>query len=811
MRELNHRAPASRATSEAIRSARIAAVLGLLVLASAQLGCGGGEDGMAEIRALQDAGRFEDSIDRLRKVLAPTPELPEANYRLGVALVHTGNPSRSIWALEKASESSAFAIPSNLQLASVQFGLDNYEESIRASDRVLALDPNHREALSLNAQAHVGARQLEEALIDTRRLLELDPDDYAILIVHATVLAELGRTREAEVAHARIKQVSEASGDQDRAARGCLAPPLFARDNLGELEQAEELYGDCASKYPGNRFVVDHIARFFGSIGKPQRAIELIQRAIAVAPDDLALRFALATQLARLGRAEEAEAVLEATVDRFGVEAAGTQLARHYRRQRDPKRALEVIDEVAEKTGGGGDSLQFIRADLLVDVGQLDRAEELANRFEEASYTSMIRGRILLARGDAEAALDAFDEGIARWPNNAGARYLAGIAALRLGNFERAIIELRESVRADDSASEAARILARLYFDRREYAQAITFSAIAQRDAGPSQRAEDLKFDARALAALGEFERAQVAVRALAALPGRAGEAAVERAAIERITGGPAAAIASIEDLGLDLRDPANESALRALANDLVVVEQADRAIASVDRALRARPDSASLHALMGTTLARAYRSIDARSAFKRALAIDANQPEALGGMGALAGAGGDTERAIELFDRAAARDPSNPAYAYAAAQLLFATGDRNSAEVRLRAIVRQSAAHPEARNDLAWLLATEGRDLDLALSLAREASRLRPEPATLDTLGFVHIKRGENEQAVEVLENAIAAPGSSSTIHYHLAMALSQSGNTERARELLLRALAAGDFPEAEAARQQLANLDSR
>jgi tetratricopeptide (TPR) repeat protein len=801
-------APARSATTATIAPMRIAAVIGLLLLASTQMGCIGDEDRLAEIRALQDAGRFEESIDGLREVLAVTPELPEANYRLGVALVRTGNPSRSIWALEKASESSAFSIPANLQLASVQFGLNNFEESIRASDRVLAVDPNQREALSLNAQAHVGARQLEEALVDTRHLLELDPDDYATLVVHATVLAELGHKREAEVAHERIKQLSEASGDEGLAARGCLAPALFAKDDLGDLERAEELYGDCASKYPGNRFVITHVAHFFGSIGKPQRAIELIQRAVAEAPDDLALRFALATQLARLGRSEEAEGVLEEAVDQFGVEAAGTQLVRHYRRQRDPQRALEVIEEIVKKAGGG-DPIQFIRADLLVDVGELDRAEELAKHFEEPSYTSMIRGRILLVRGDAEAALAAFDEGIARWPNNAGARYLAGIAALRLGNFDRAIIELRESVRVDDSATEAARILARLYFDRREYAQAIAFSAIAQQHANPAQRAEDLKFDARALAASSEFERARNAIRALAELPGREGEAAAELAAVERMAGGPAAAVASIEKLGLDLRDPANESALRALANDLVAIERADRAIASVDRALRARPDSASLHALMGTTLARAHRSIDARSAFKRAVSIDPNHPEALGGMAALAGAGGDTRRAVELFDRAAAIDPGNPPYAYAAAQLVLAAGDRNAAEARLKTIVRQSAAHAGARNDLAWLLATEGGDLDLALSLAREASRLGPEAATLDTLGFVHLERGENRQAVDVLERAIAAPGSSPTVHYHLAMALSRSGNTERARSLLQRALAVGDFPEAEAAQWLLANLD--
>jgi Flp pilus assembly protein TadD len=248
---------------------------------------------------------------------------------------------------------------------------------------------------------------------------------------------------------------------------------------------------------------------------------------------------------------------------------------------------------------------------------------------------------------------------------------------------------------------------------------------------------------------------------------------------------------------------------LRSLAHDFVVVARADRAVAAIDRALQARPDSASLHALMGTTLARAYRSTDARSAFKRALAIDADQPEGLGGMAAIAGAGGNTERAVELFDRAARVEPGDEIYAYAAAQLLLAAGDRDAAEVRLRAIVRRSAGHPGARNDLAWLLATEGRELDLALSLASEASRLQPESATLDTLGLVHLERGENAEAVSALEKAVAVPGGSPTVHFHLAVALGRSGKTRRAIERLKHALSGEDFPEAEAARQQLAELD--
>jgi Flp pilus assembly protein TadD len=82
-------------------------------------------------------------------------------------------------------------------------------------------------------------------------------------------------------------------------------------------------------------------------------------------------------------------------------------------------------------------------------------------------------------------------------------------------------------------------------------------------------------------------------------------------------------------------------------------------------------------------------------------------------------------------------------------------------------------------------------------------------EPEILDTLGFVHLKRGESREAVEVLERAVSAGGDSPSIRYRLGTALIESGNTERAREMLNRALEAGPFPEAEAALQQLSTLD--
>jgi len=82
-------------------------------------GCGGDiESRMAEVRALQDVGQFDASTEELQEILAIDPDLPEANYRLGLAQVQMGEPSRAIWALQKAMENSEYQIPAGVLLAS---------------------------------------------------------------------------------------------------------------------------------------------------------------------------------------------------------------------------------------------------------------------------------------------------------------------------------------------------------------------------------------------------------------------------------------------------------------------------------------------------------------------------------------------------------------------------------------------------------------------------------------------------------------------------------------------------------------------
>jgi Flp pilus assembly protein TadD len=127
-----------------------------------------------------------------------------------------------------------------------------------------------------------------------------------------------------------------------------------------------------------------------------------------------------------------------------------------------------------------------------------------------------------------------------------------------------------------------------------------------------------------------------------------------------------------------------------------------------------------------------------------------------------------------------------------------------------LRAVVKRHPGIAGARNDLAWLLAEDGEDLDTALALAQQARNRNESPEVLDTLGWVHLKRGETEQAIEVLEQAVAGRSDSPSMRYHLGSALREAGQHARAKEMLEAALALGAFPEADQARAELARVGS-
>jgi tetratricopeptide (TPR) repeat protein len=240
----------------------------------------------------------------------------------------------------------------------------------------------------------------------------------------------------------------------------------------------------------------------------------------------------------------------------------------------------------------------------------------------------------------------------------------------------------------------------------------------------------------------------------------------------------------------------------------LIDARKPQAALARVDAALARSPGHPRLLELRGSALAASGRSDEARAAYERVLQIESDSARAIAGLASLHAAAGRTEEAIALYDRAYALDPNEGDYAYSSAQLVLANGDEEAATERLRHIISFHPGVVGARNDLAWILAESGDDLDLALKLVSDARRKDASPAVLDTAGWVHFRREEYDEAALMLEVAAAVAPNDPSIRYRFARALEKVGQRDRARTMLEQAISLGGFPEIEDARRQLAEL---
>ena len=124
-------------------------------------------------------------------------------------------------------------------------------------------------------------------------------------------------------------------------------------------------------------------------------------------------------------------------------------------------------------------------------------------------------------------------------------------------------------------------------------------------------------------------------------------------------------------------------------------------------------------------------------------------------------------------------------------------------------ALRRKSDFFPVA-NNLAWLLLTQGRDLDRTLELANIAARKAPGvPAVLDTLGWAYFKKEKYGLAATHLRKALSRTPKDPFVMYHLGMAYARDEKRDQALPLLRKAYKVlRKRPEGETIRWTLVSL---
>jgi tetratricopeptide (TPR) repeat protein len=95
------------------------------------------------------------------------------------------------------------------------------------------------------------------------------------------------------------------------------------------------------------------------------------------------------------------------------------------------------------------------------------------------------------------------------------------------------------------------------------------------------------------------------------------------------------------------------------------------------------------------------------------------------------------------------------------------------------------------AANNLAYLYADKGENLDEALTLAQTAKEQVPDnPNISDTLGWVYYRKGIYSRAVTYLQEAMEKSPRSAILHYHLGMAYFKNGEIDKGKKELKRSL---------------------
>jgi tetratricopeptide (TPR) repeat protein len=775
----------------------------VIVLAFA-LACTGGS--IEEIRALQDAGAFEESIDPLRAILSENPENPEASYRLGLALLRTGNSGQALWPLRKASDSEEFARPAGLILASTLMGMKNYEETTLAASRVLEVDPENEAALTTRAQSSKETGNHEESLADVDRLLAINAENLEALSMRAAVLAKLERWDEAHKAFDTTYESAKAQ-ESPFVGRVCIVRAK-AWAAQGDADKAVAGIEGCLENHKDNQTVALAVGAY-EELERPKDSLALLRKTHEANPEDLNVIAPLAQRLSAMGEREEADALMLGAAQKSGNPQTWMQLAKMRRTHEDMEGAREALEEALALAPEKNEGIRMQLAETLIELGKLEEAEAMAGEFEEELYENLIRGQLALERGDPKTALSYLEPAIVQWPNYEGSRMLAARAASELGDIDEAMLQLREATRIAPESSDGALILARLYLARGEYRTAREMAArhIHFRGfTGPEAHLLMIR------AALGEGQNkiALKGINTLANHPGMAGIALAELARTTLKLKGPDEAIAVIEgQKEVDLADDDSAPALLQLVEIQLAHGQGEAALARLDALTRAHPDTARFHALRGQVLARMGRP-EAAGEFAKALELDPEDSVALAGQAVLARMAGDHVAAAKLLDRALQANPDQRAYAYAAAQELLIAGQSAEAERRLGELVHTNPEMAGPANDLAWILADRGERLDYALSLARRAENVETGPEVLDTLGWVYFQRGELEEARSAFEKSLALNPDYATARYHLGLTQAKQGDRQAALDSLRAAVAAGDAGVGQAAKTEIARLET-
>lgn len=245
-----------------------------------------------------------------------------------------------------------------------------------------------------------------------------------------------------------------------------------------------------------------------------------------------------------------------------------------------------------------------------------------------------------------------------------------------------------------------------------------------------------------------------------------------------------------IDQLMAKYPDEKNARQLVMLGKIRRAADQLGPATEAVRAALKLEPNDTEAESLLAILLSQTGKIDEAVEILRSALKLKPDDTELNRLLGALLGQFGRNDEAIALYKGLLEHYPNNDEmvkFARSGLSVIYVNqGDFARGEAELEALEERIPDDAGVNNDLGYLYADQGKNLEKAEQMIRKALQEEPDSsAYLDSLGWVLFKRGKVEEAVAPLEQAVKNlnAGGDATIYEHLGDVYLRLNETAKAK----------------------------
>jgi tetratricopeptide (TPR) repeat protein len=691
------------------------------------------------------------------------------------------------------------------RLGLVSLKLRAWSDAARSLRRAVDLQPNNADAATRLADlywmAYVanpsGSKNLVPEIDElAKALLKRDPKSFDglrlsgyLLLVDSTEAARNKQTAEsAKDLKAALEKFEAANSVKpyDPALCLVLAQTMVA---AGRLPDAEKLAREVIDRQKNYAPMYDFLLGVYFRTNRINDGEQLLKLKVQNNPHQELFRLQEASFFYATQRRPEMEKVLQDIIsDSKDFPFAHLTVGKFFARLQDFDRARREFDAGMAASPKDKAVYQKSIVELLSAQGKYSEAMLMVNDVlkedPKDSVALQLRSALGIQSGDPtqiNRAVSDLQALVSKNPSNPVLRLQLGRALMAQGKPDQARTHLEEANRLRPDLPQPKLLLAEIFVTKHDFTRAL---ALTDELLSTDQRNMHARLiRTSALLGIGDRTRAKSELEAInKALPGNA-DVQFQLGFVDFQEQDYKEADALFS--ALRQQHPNDSRGLMGLVETAVARKDFKGATDLVRQEMQKDPNRLDLHVQMASILARSGQYDEAIKEYQFLLSKNPKSPETEVKLAETYRLKGDFNAAVDHFKKATSLAPNQVLPLVRLGMLLDSVGRRPEAKQYYEQIIRLQPDNVIALNNLAYIKAEEGTDLDQAMSYAQRAKQQAPKEADIsDTLGWIYIKKNLSDEAVRIFRDLVKERPANSTYHYHLALALFQKGDRSAAKQ---------------------------